>query len=218
MGIDFFHQSILNISACTLMKHSTGLLIAVPYPKSSNVPMECYVKLDTTFQKMNSKLFIMPFFHPTLLTAVKFGDRSPPHLTKIFLNSKNGALRIISFANFRADSSPLYIDHKVLKLRDHITIQNCLFVHDSLKNISPKCFCAYFNLANTVHHFCTKSNSLGCLFVPKNSTFRYGIYSITNKCISNWNALSKALQLNLINISRSNLKNKLTRQLLDSYN
>ena len=131
---------------------------------------------------------------------------------------QNRALRIITFSDFRANSSPLYIDLKVLKLRDHITIQNCLFVHDSLKNISPKCFCAYFNLAKNVHSFCTKSNSLGCLFVPKSTTIRYGIYSITNKCISNWNAFTKALQLNLINISRSNLKIKLTRHLLDSYN
>ena len=131
---------------------------------------------------------------------------------------QNRALRIISFADFRADSSPIYADLKVLKLRDHITIQNCLFVHDSLKNISPKCFCAYFNLVKNLHSFYTKSNSLGCLSIPKSSTIRYGICSITNKCISNWNALSKALQSNLAHFSRSILKNKLTRHLLDSYN
>ena len=57
---------------------------------------------------------------------------------------QNRALRIISFSNFRADSNPLYAQHKILKLGDLILMQNCLFVYDTLKNSSPSCFRNYF--------------------------------------------------------------------------
>ena len=49
---------------------------------------------------------------------------------------QNRALRIISFADFRADSNPLYTNLKIIKLSDQITMQNCLFVHDALTSIT----------------------------------------------------------------------------------
>ena len=39
---------------------------------------------------------------------------------------------------------PLYGNLKILKLNDQIILQNCLFVHDVLNNISPICFKKYF--------------------------------------------------------------------------
>ena len=53
---------------------------------------------------------------------------------------QNRALRIITFSDFRADSNPLYADLNILKVADHITLQNCLFVHDALNKVSPICF------------------------------------------------------------------------------
>ena len=52
-------------------------------------------------------------------------------------------MRIISFSNYNADSNPLYASHKILKLSDQIALQNCLFVHDSLKGMLPICFNEY---------------------------------------------------------------------------
>ena len=59
--------------------------------------------------------------------------------TKIF-KLQNRALRIISFSNFRADCNPLYSNLKILKLGDLKVLQNCSFVHDTLKKLSPSCF------------------------------------------------------------------------------
>ena len=39
-------------------------------------------------------------------------------------------MRIINFSNFQADADPLYKTNKILKLDDHIKMQNCLFVYD----------------------------------------------------------------------------------------
>ena len=135
---------------------------------------------------------------------------------KIF-KLQNRALRILSFSDFRADSNPLYSNLSILKLRDQIVIQNCLFVHDSLNNESPACFSEYFQRTRQIHTNNTRNADLGCLFPSHSGTIRYGLYSITNRCISNWNALCKLLKLDLSNLTRDQLKNKLFNHLVKSY-
>ena len=119
---------------------------------------------------------------------------------------QNRALRIITFSNFRADSCPLYNHLKILKLKDQIILQNCLFVYDALKKVSPICFQEYFRHASDVHIMNTRSSSLGCLFVTFNRTITYGLKSITNQCISHWNVMSKKFNINLLSLSRLKLK------------
>ena len=93
---------------------------------------------------------------------------------------QNRALRIISFLDFRADRNPLYNNLKILKLKDQIVLQNCLFVYDALSNASPICFQEYFTQTREIHSLNTKSANLGCLFVTRSGTVRYGLNSITN--------------------------------------
>ena len=91
---------------------------------------------------------------------------------KIF-KLQNRALRIITFSDFRADSTPLYNDLKILKLRDHIILQNCLFTHDALNNATPSCFHTYFSKARDHHAFNTRHANLGCLFPSNYGTICY---------------------------------------------
>ena len=135
---------------------------------------------------------------------------------KIF-KLQSRALRIITFADFRADSNPIYRDLNILKLRDQIAIQNCLFVHDSLNNNSPSCFSDYFNLTRQIHPLHTRNASLGCLYPKDSNTTRFGLYSITNKCISIWNALSGVLNTDLATFSRYQLKCRLFHFLKKDY-
>ena len=135
---------------------------------------------------------------------------------KIF-KLQNRAIRIITFSDFRAKCNPLYSILKILKLEDQIILQNCLFVHDTLTGTAPVCFEKYFKRSNEVHSMNTKSASLGCLYVCHSSTVQYGINSITNKCISNWNDITKALNLDLSLISRYKLKSVLKQHLTDLY-
>ena len=125
--------------------------------------------------------------------------------TKIF-KLQNRALRIISFADFRADSNPLYSNLKILKLGDLIVLQNCLFVQDILKKVSPSCFHDYFQLTRNLHPCNTRGSDFGCIFVPFNNTIRYGINSITRTCIQNWNDIAKHFSTNLALLSRKELK------------
>ena len=142
-------------------------------------------------------------------------------VTNIFnqkiLKLQNKALRIISFSDFRANSNPLYSNLKILKLRDQIVLQNCLFIHDALNNASPNCFNEYFKRTREIHPLNTRNANLGCLFASHSGTMRYGIFSITNKCISNWNGIPKTLKLDLLTLTRHQLKTKLTKHLIESY-
>ena len=96
-----------------------------------------------------------------------YGSQVWSHITTSFNNKilklQHRATHIISFADFRAESPPHFSKLKILKLRDHITKQNCLFVHDSLNNISPKCFCTYFKHVGNIHSCNTISSVLDCL-------------------------------------------------------
>ena len=133
---------------------------------------------------------------------------------KIF-KLQNRALRIISFSDFRSDSLPIYRNLRILKLCDLIIIQNVLFTHDALKNAAPSCFNEYFSHSRGTHSQNTRNSTIGCLALSHSGTIRYGIYSIINKCIANWNAISKSFQVDLLTLSRQALKIKLSKFLLE---
>ena len=122
-----------------------------------------------------------------------WGQTTNVYNQKIF-KLQNRALRIISFSDFSADCNPLYASLNIIKLEDQIVFQNCLFVHDALSNVSPICFQEYFKHTREIHSSNTKSARLGCPFVTHSGTVRYGLNSITNKCISNWNDITKKIQ------------------------
>ena len=130
---------------------------------------------------------------------------------------QNRAIRIISFSNLYANSNPLYANLKILKLVDQITVQNCLFVHDSLNDVSPICFHEYFKQTKEMHSLNTKGSNLGCLYVNSCSTVRYRLNSITNKCISDWNNMTKTINFDLLSLSRYKLKSSITSHFLLSY-
>ena len=86
-------------------------------------------------------------------------------------------MRIISFADFRAEENPLYAKNSVLKLEDQIKLQNCLFVFDFLQKRLPECFDNYFKKLDEIYseEITTINSELGCLFTPFMSTVKYGI-------------------------------------------
>ena len=84
-----------------------------------------------------------------------WGQTTNVYNQKIF-KLQNRALRIISFSDFSADCNPLYASLNIIKLEDQIVLQNCLFVHDALSNVSPICFQEYFKHTREIHSSNTK--------------------------------------------------------------
>ena len=179
--------------------------------------MVCFAKHAIISSKMTSLRYTMQFFLLTSYTVVKYGAKISIHLTKKVFNLQNRALHIISFADFRARSNPLYINFKILKLSHQIFLQNCLFVHDTLKKVSPLCFHNYFSQAKHIHSLATKSANLGCLHVLPSNTVRYGLNSVISKCISDWNDTTKLLRVDLTSLSREKLKFCIKSRFIQSY-
>ena len=138
------------------------------------------------------------------------------HTQRIF-KLQNRAQRIIEFADFRDEANPLYKSNNILKLSDQVTTQNCLFVFDHLNKNLPQCFINYFTRTNEIHQIQTTSSRLGCLFLPRFATTKYGINSITRKCIINWNYFTRYFNCDLAYHRRSKLKEKLTSYFLNTY-
>ena len=130
---------------------------------------------------------------------------------------QNRAMRILSFADFHANENPLYKMLNVLKLKDLIALQNCLFVHDFLNKKLPICFNTYFQQVSEIHPMNTKSSELGCLYVPFFATSKYGLNSITRKCIDIWNFFTKTFNCNLNKLTRPMLKLKISSYFIESY-
>ena len=144
--------------------------------------------------------------------AQVWGQSITTHTEKVF-KLQNRAMRIINFSNFRADADPLYQTNKILKLEDYVKMQNCLFVHDFLNKNLPVCFDDYFQKLEDVYTEDTNTinSELGCLYTPYKSTEKYGLCSITRKCIDSWNFFTKELKINLSTLSRSVLKGKINK-------
>ena len=155
--------------------------------------------------------------HSNLTYACQiWGQNQNIHNQKIF-TLQNTALRIMSFSNFFSTSSPLYASFKILKLKDLITLKNCLFVYDSLNKLTPLSFHEYFKNVHNIHQIKTKSASLGCVYVTASKTKRYGLNSVTKRCISDWNMITKKFHVDLLSLTRHKLVSSLSQYFLQSY-
>ena len=160
-------------------------------------------------------------YHATFSSHMIFGSQVwglniNTHTEKVF-KLQNRAIRTISFSDFHADPNPTYKSLKILKLEDSITLQNILFVYDFFKKTLPSCFDSYFTRLSDVHDFNTVNSDLGCLFTPYLSTTRYGLNSLTRKCINSWNEASRLLKTNLATLSRLAIKSTLHKHFIDNY-
>ena len=117
---------------------------------------------------------------------------------------------IMNFKDFNAPSNVLYAECKVLKLEDIIKVNNCLFVHDFINGLLPKCFEDYFLKIDLMYtNYETRGSSLGALFVPTVNIATYGINSIIYKSIQCWNHITSLYKTNLSKLSRRTFKHQL---------
>ena len=109
------------------------------------------------------------------------------------------AIRLISFAQNHAHSSPLFKALDLLKLTDIVNQSNLLFTHNTINNRTPPIFKDYFKFAETKHEHNTVNNltstysiPLGSLEVPQYRT-NLGKSSVKHICSTTWNSTLKDL-------------------------
>ena len=139
---------------------------------------------------------ILPIYHALFSSQLKYGSQiwgqtNNQHVQKIIKLQKK-ALRIISFSEFRAHTSPIFKQYKILKFQDHIVLENCLLIHDFLKNNLPQSFNNYFKTTEDFYKsISTRNSKNGYIFVPHVKSTKYGPNSIKRNAISSWNNLAK---------------------------
>ena len=101
---------------------------------------------------------------------------------------------------------------------DYVKTQNILLVHDYLNNKLPKSFQDYYFKMNYMYfNVRTRNSKIGCLFTPSKNTTKYGLQSISQQCIYNWNYFSKMLKTDLLDLSRNKLKQLLKQHFIQNY-
>ena len=139
------------------------------------------------------------------------------YIDRIFKIQKN-ALRIITKSEFNAHTNPLFRELKILKLVDQITLLNCLFVHDYLNKRLPKSFDNTFVKLDEMNSINTRNSILGCIYIPRVNSTRYGLSSIIRKSTVSWNYYTQKFKnVNLTNLSRNQLMNKIKNNMISTY-
>ena len=110
----------------------------------------------------------------------------------------------MTYSDFNAHSEPLFKQMDILKFKDNIVLQNCLFVYDYLKGNLPSSFDFTFNRVEESHSINTRRAVAGLLSIPKFNSTSYGLKSIYKHCINSWNMLT----LKLKSLEKNKAKNK----------
>lgn len=64
---------------------------------------------------------------------------------------RDKAIKIISFNTPGGPSGPLYKEMELLKLKDIISIQNCMLALENITNNQPETFSSSFKISNNEH-------------------------------------------------------------------
>ena len=142
-------------------------------------------------------------------------NKSSLHFKKIERLQKK-AVRIMSFSRHDAPSEPIFRKFNILKLKDQITLFNCLFIHDQTHNLLPSNFNDFFLPCSDLYDTDTRRRA-GCLFTPQYSSNTYGRQSVKVSAILAWNNLCETLDMDLLSLKKTTLKKTIHNHFINSY-
>jgi hypothetical protein len=102
---------------------------------------------------------------------------------------QNKALRIMNFCPPRTSATPLFKSCEILKVADHISLQDFLYVHDNFKGNLPVSLTGNFSFVNTVNN--TRSEMYHQLDKLRTKTITYGTNSIKSRSVEIWNFINE---------------------------
>ena len=132
------------------------------------------------------------FYSHLIYGCSVWGLTSEVNLKKVEV-LQNKCARIITFADFRSHANPLFIDLKLVKVRDIIKSQQLKLAYDFYNNSFPVDLHKLFNYSKNVHTTNVELNSDRkiYLFKPCMKTVTYGLGSIRYRCADLWNSIFK---------------------------
>ena len=138
----------------------------------------------------------------------------------------------MTFSEFKSHSEPLFKKLQILKFRDSLVLNNCLFVYDYFHTNLPNSFHDTFTRTDDMYEYSTRQATSGKLHIPKYETTTFGLKCIYKRCIDSWNKISTDFNLinrvnntdntnindiDLLRFSRTVFKDKLSKHILSTY-
>ena len=131
---------------------------------------------------------------------------------------QNKAIRIINFSNFRDSVAPLYHKSGILKLTDHVKLQNFLFVHNTLRGNIPVPLRNSFQISADTYLYDTRAAGQHKLVLPKVRTQPYGLNSIKYCSAALWNYMISVFPHESFHLQSTNVcKKKITKHYIEGY-
>ena len=143
------------------------------------------------------------------------------HTRRVLTLQKN-ALRLISFSDFNAPSSPIFLNFRILSFFDSIQLLNIILIHQLLNHKLPLPLCTLFDLDSLsrnarLNRFPSRTKT-GILQLPRVSSVRFGNHSIRYQSILSWNLVQNFLTIDDIStLSLNRLKSFVKFYFLSSY-
>ena len=154
------------------LKRSVGILAKTRHYLPISIRLQLYYT------------FIYPYLTYALTT---WGNTYVTTLKSLITLQKKG-IRLISFAEFRAHTSPLFSHLEILKLSDLIFLNNALLMYDFHENNLPPVFHDFFTPVSNVHKYNTRLASKDSYYISKVRT-NYGKFSFRYVGAKVWNSI-----------------------------
>ena len=136
----------------------------------------------------------------------------------IIQNLQKRALRKITFKKFHDPVNLLYKDLKILKFKDLLHLQNCLFVLQIEQNQTPAKSFATLKHFGDNHNYQTRASTKRILDNPLYKTSTYGTHSAKYHCILDWNQFKRIFpNLSETDHTYSKVKSLIKRYFLNKY-
>ena len=149
-----------------------------------------------------------------------WGLLSNPALHKIDRLQKS-AVRIITFSDYDAHTATIFRELRILKFHDYIKLQNILFVYDFKKGSLPSSFRNFFDHSMDIRALTRAELNSATEFVNATgyNQVKYGRKSITHTSVALWNHFARLVfpDIDLIALSRNQIKHLVTNHFLDNY-
>ena len=131
----------------------------------------------------------MAFFHLYFYIYSQIWGRTNSIVKRLQV-LQNKALRIINFESFRSSATRCFKESEILKVADHVSLQNILFAHDSINENLPSSLCGAMNMVGTIYN--TRNEMYHQLNTPCTRTVTYGSKSIRSKSVEIWNLVNRS--------------------------
>ena len=170
--------------------------------------LSCFTKTDLL------RTVYFAIFDSILRYAIQVWGQHRKQTTKEIEQIQEKAIRIMSFKPKNEPTNPLFRKLKIIKFKDILAYNNCIFVHDQLNENLPKSFNKFFTTAPAQHNYNTRASHNNTTIKSITHSVIYGLNSVKHRAASDWNAIIK--DINTIGIDRQDLMKSLKELIFKS--